>query len=171
MKEGLKNNGDILQQISHPFLPFYDGNSTVLILGSFPSVASRSDGFYYGHPRNRFWKVLAKVFNDSVPEQTDSKKAFLTRHRIALYDSIQSCMIQGSSDSSIRNVFPSDIKSIVQHSQVKKIFANGKTAEKFFLKYQSPELCQMLKTLPSTSPANAVFSTDRLAEAWKVIAQ
>ena len=158
------------QRIIHPFEPFYDENSTVLIVGSFPSVASRADGFYYGNPHNRFWKVLATVFSERAPLQISEKKDFLLCHKIAIYDAIKECKITGSSDSSIRDVVPADIKSIVEKSKVRKIFANGKTAEKFFMKYQCPELCLLLKELPSTSPANASFSLERLVEEWKVIA-
>lgn len=157
--------------IVHPFEPFYDENSEILIVGSFPSVASRADGFYYGNVNNRFWKVLAAVFEEDLPLQSPDKKAFLSHHKIALYDSICECTISGSSDSSIRDVVPADIESIVKNSKVKKIFANGKTATKFFEKYQSEELCKMIKTLPSTSPANASFSLEKLVEAWKVVAE
>lgn len=157
------------QHIIHPFDPFFNSQSKILIVGSFPSVASRADGFYYGNPHNRFWKVLAAIFKDIVPIQIPEKKDFLNRHKIALYDSINECTISGSSDSSIRNVVPSDIKSIVQNSQIKKIFANGKTAEKFFAKYQNTELCAMLKVLPSTSPANATFTLEKLLQTWNVI--
>lgn len=166
--------------IVHPFAPFYDENSAVLIVGSFPSVASRADEFYYGNVHNRFWKVLAAVFEEDCRGKPDNdtkmmtipeKKAFLARHKIALYDAVRECTILGSSDSSIRDVVPSDIESIVKNSKVKKIFANGKTAAKFFEKYQSEELCKMLEVLPSTSPANASFSLERLVEAWKVAAE
>lgn len=183
------------QHIVHPFAPFYDENSAVLIVGSFPSVASRADGFYYGNVHNRFWKVLAAVFeedcrvvstgsttalndtsssfdNSSTTAMTiPEKKAFLLQHKIALYDSIRECTICGSSDSSIRDVVPADIEVIVKNSKVKKIFANGKTAAKFFEKYQSEKLCKMLEVLPSTSPANASFSLEKLVEAWKIVAE
>lgn len=169
-----------IEHIIHPFAPFYDENSEILIVGSFPSVASRTDGFYYGNVHNRFWKVLAEVFEEdcrvvstgsttamTIPE----KKAFLSRYKIALYDSICECTILGSSDSSIRDVVSADIEAIVKNSKIKKIFANGKTAQKFFEKYQKAELCKMLKTFPSTSPANASFSLEKLVEAWKVVAE
>lgn len=156
--------------IVHPFAPFYDENSAVLVVGSFPSVASRADGFYYGNVHNRFWKVLAAVFCDDVPNQIPEKKAFLVRHKIALYDAVRECTISGSSDSSIRDVVPSDIESIVKNSKVKNIFANGKISAKFFEKYQSEKLCRMLEVLPSTSPANASFSLEKLVESWEVVA-
>ncbi len=176
------------QHIIHPFEPFYDKNSNILILGSFPSVASRADGFYYGNIHNRFWKVLAAVFknkdcftNSKISNSdfdddiklitTQDKKDFLSCHKIALYDAIKECTISGSSDNSIRKVVPSNIEQIVQSSNIKKIFVNGKTAEKFFLKYQPSKLCKILKVLPSTSPANAKFSLEKLIQEWKVVAE
>lgn len=163
----MQKNIFVSEHIVHPFSPFFCEDSCVLIVGSIPSVKSRKNGFYYGHPQNRFWKILALVFSDEVPKSIEEKKNFLRQHKIAVYDSIKECTICGSSDSSIRNVVPSDIKSIVENSNVKKILANGKTAAKFFLKYQDENLCSMLKTLPSTSPANASFSLEKLAEIWR----
>ena len=154
------------EHIVHPFEPFFRADSKILIVGSLPSVKSRENGFYYGHPQNRFWKMLALVFCEEIPKSTEEKKNFLRRNKIAVYDSIKECTICGSSDSSIRSVVPSDIKSIIENSKVKKILANGKTAAKYFLKYQDKNLCSMLKTLPSTSPANAVYSVQKLIEIW-----
>ena len=162
----MQKNIFVPEHIVHPFSPFFCEDSCVLIVGSLPSVKSRENGFYYGHPQNRFWKMLALVFCEELPKTTEEKKNFLRRNKIAVYDSIKECTICGSSDSSIRNVVPSDIKSIVENSKVKKILANGKTAAKYFLKYQDENLCSMLKTLPSTSPANASFSLEKLAEIW-----
>ena len=156
-----------MSRLYHEFGPLCDPDSEILILGSFPSVRSRAQQFYYGHPQNRFWKMLALVFCEEIPKSTEEKKNFLRRNKIAVYDSIKECTICGSSDSSIRSVVPSDIKSIVENSKVKKILANGKTAAKYFLKYQDENLCSMLKTLPSTSPANASFSLEKLAEIWR----
>ena len=164
----MQKNIFVPEHIVHPFSPFFCEDSRVLIVGSLPSVKSRENGFYYGHPQNRFWKMLALIFCEEVPQSTEEKKNFLRLHKIAVYDSIKECTICGSSDSSIRNVVPSDIKSIVENSNVKKILANGKTAAKFFLKYQDENLCSMLKSLPSTSPANASFSLEKLAEIWCV---
>lgn len=155
------------EHIIHPFEPFFSLDSKILIVGSLPSVKSRENGFYYGHPQNRFWKMLAQIFAESMPLSIEEKQQFLAKHKIAVYDSIKECTINGSSDSSIRNVIPSDIAKIVFSSQITKILANGKTAAKYFLKYQNQNLCQMLKTLPSTSPANAAFSIEKLVEIWE----
>ena len=155
------------EHIVHPFEPFFRADSKILIVGSLPSVKSRENGFYYGHPQNRFWKMLAQIFAESMPISIEEKQQFLAKHKIAVYDSIKECTINGSSDSSIRNVIPSDIAKIVFSSQITKILANGKTAAKYFLKYQNQNLCQMLKTLPSTSPANAAFSIEKLVEIWE----
>lgn len=154
------------KRIIHSFPPFYSESSELLILGSFPSVKSREEGFFYGHPQNRFWKVLAAVYGEAVPTDITQKKAMLERHKIALYDVIYSCDIIGSSDSSIRNVIPADIKEIIGNSQVSEIILNGKTAEKFFRRYQDSSLLKMASVMPSTSPANAAFSLQRLTEVW-----
>jgi len=153
-------------RIVHPFEPFFAPDSEILVVGSLPSVASRADGFYYGHPRNRFWKMLALVFGEGTPDNIEEKKRFLERHGIALYDSIKECTIRGSADSSIGNVVPADINSVAAECCLRKILANGKTAAKYFLKYQSRELCGLLRVMPSTSSANAAFSLERLAEIW-----
>ncbi len=153
--------------IIHPIPPVYDEESKILILGSFPSVKSREEGFFYGHPRNRFWKVVAAVFEDTVPETIEEKKAFLLRNHIAVWDVIQSCEIEGSSDTSIRNVVPNDLRKIIDITGMIRIFVNGKTAEKYYLKYIEPELGIKAHCLPSTSPANAAWSLEHLIEAWK----
>ena len=150
----------------HTIEPIYDKNSKILILGSFPSVKSREANFFYGHPQNRFWKVLAAVFEDTLPETIPQKKAFLLEHHIALWDVIASCDIAGSSDSSIRNVTANDLRRILQTAEIKKIFTNGNTAYKLFVKYNSD--LNAVK-LPSTSPANAMFSLEKLIEYWRVL--
>ena len=155
--------------IIHPIPPVYDKNSKILILGSFPSVKSREAGFFYGHPQNRFWKVIAAVFDDTVPETIDEKREFLIRNHIAVWDVIKSCKIEGSSDTSIRNVTPNDLKIIINNSDVRKIYVNGKTAEKYYIKYIERELGIKAQCLPSTSPANAAWSLERLIEEWKCI--
>ena len=124
--------------IIHPISPVYDKDSEILILGSFPSVKSREEGFFYGHPQNRFWKVVASVFGDGVPQSIDEKKRFLLRNHIALWDVIQSCDIEGSSDSSIRNVIANDLNIILNTADIKAIFVNGKTALKYYNKYTEP---------------------------------
>ena len=152
--------------ITHSFPPFYSESSKLLILGSFPSVKSREDGFFYGHPQNRFWKMLAAVYGEALPTDITQKKVLLERHNIALYDVIYSCDIVGSSDSSIKNVVPANLNEIIENSQVERIILNGKTAEKFFRKYQDNSLFDIASVMPSTSPANDVFSLQMLIEVW-----
>lgn len=152
--------------VIHTFEPIFDENSQILILGSFPSVKSRENKFYYGHPQNRFWKVLSGVCDDVMPVTVAEKRAFLLRNRIALWDVIASCDITGSSDSSIRNVVANDMQVILAHAPIRAIFANGDTAYQLFLKYCKKEGQPTVYRLPSTSPANAAWSAGRLAEAW-----
>ena len=155
--------------IKHPFPPLYDKDSKILILGSFPSVKSREQMFFYGHPQNRFWKVISGVFNAPTPETLEEKKAFLYQHNIALWDVISECDIVASSDSSIKNVIPNDLLKILKNSAVKRIFVNGKAAQKYYNKYTKPILNIDAIYLPSTSPANAMWTLDRLIYAWKII--
>jgi len=153
----------------HKFEPVFDKNSKILILGTFPSVKSRENNFYYGHPLNRFWRVLAYVFNEVVPESIDEKKTMLLRNGVALWDVIEKCDIEGSSDSSIKNVVPADIKRITDSAEIKKIFANGNMAKKLYDKYLKDKTGMEITVLPSTSPANAAFQMDRLIDRWKII--
>ena len=153
--------------IVHPFPPLYDKESEILILGSFPSVKSREESFYYGHPRNRFWKVTASVFDETEPRTIEEKNAFLHRNHIAIWDVIASCDIEGSSDSSIRNVAVNDLSIILDATDIKVIFVNGKTAMKYYEKYTLPSIGRQAICLPSTSPANAAWSTARLTEKWR----
>lgn len=153
----------------HNIEPVYDSRSRILILGSFPSVKSREAEFFYGHPKNRFWRVTAEVFNENVPESVEEKKAFLLRNHIALWDVIATCDIEGSSDSSIKNVVPNDLSVIFQTADIKKIFINGKTAEKYYNRYILPKTGVKAVCLPSTSPANASISLSELIEKWKII--
>ena len=132
-------------------------------------MKSREQKFFYGHPQNRFWRVTAAVFQDSIPQTIEEKRAFLLRHHLALWDVIASCEITGSSDSSIRNVVPNDLKPILQGASIRQIFVNGGTAAKYYEKYQQPVLQRTAVRLPSTSPANAAWSLERLTEAWNVI--
>ena len=155
--------------IIHPFEPVYDKNSKILILGSFPSVKSREISFYYGHPQNRFWQVLAAVFVAEIPTTTEDKKSFLLSHNIAVWDVIQSCYIVGSSDSSIKNAVPNDLSVILNSCDIKSIFVNGKTAEKLYNKYIRPVINREAIGLLSTSPANAAYDVKRLAEKWEII--
>ena len=155
---------------THEFAPVYDEHSRILILGTFPSVKSREQHFYYGHPQNRFWKVLASLTRwPQIPQTIEEKKQMLLQNGIAIWDVIQSCDIAGSSDSSIKNVVPSDIGSILKNSGIKRIYANGNMAKKLYEKYILPEIGVPIIGLPSTSPANAAYSLERLKESWKQI--
>lgn len=155
--------------VSHPIPPVFDRHSKVLILGSFPSVKSREAQFFYGHPQNRFWKVTSAVFGVTEPRTVEEKKSFLLSHGIAVWDVIASCDIEGSSDSSIKNVVPNDLTKILTIADIRTIFVNGKTAEKFYNKYIKNSIGREAVCLPSTSPANATWSIERLVEAWKQI--
>lgn len=156
-------------KVLHNIPPEYDKNSKTLILGSFPSVKSREQEFFYGHGKNRFWKVLSTIFSDSEPVTIEEKKAFLKRHKIALWDVIYSCSITGSADSSIKDVVPNDLSAILSNSAVSKIFVNGKTAYKYYKKYIENSICVPAICLPSTSPANAGIGLARLVEEWSII--
>ena len=155
----------------HPFPPVYDAESEILILGSFPSVKSREIMFYYGHPQNRFWRVLAAVYNADVPQNTDEKTRFLLKHHIALWDVLASCEITGSADSSIKNAVPNDLSVILSRADIRRIYTNGKMSEKYYKRFSEEITGRGSVCLPSTSPANAVWSLDRLIGAWKVIAE
>lgn len=157
--------------IQHPIKPVYDKNSKILILGSFPSVKSREEGFFYGHKQNRFWRVLAAVFGENPPETVEEKKAFLLRNRIAVWDVICSCDIEGSSDSSIKNVVPNDLSIILEKADIRQIYVNGKKAEELYKKYIFPLIEREAVCLPSTSPANAAWNLERLVEVWKRISE
>ena len=160
-------NGFIM--IKHPIPPVYDRDSKILILGSFPSVKSREAMFFYGHPQNRYWKVLAAVFGEEVPETIPERKEFLLRNHIAAWDVIASCDIVGSSDSSIKNVTANDLRPILETADIRQIFVNGKTAEKMYKKYTEPIIERPCVCLPSTSPANAAWTLEKLVEAWRVV--
>lgn len=154
--------------IVHPFLPLYGADSRILILGSLPSVKSREQGFYYGHPRNRFWAMLAGVCKEQTPVTVEEKQKFILSHHLALYDAIESCDIAGSSDSSIRNVKPAGLQKIMEGAEIEKILLNGRTAGKYFEKYQKEEYRRICKVMPSTSPANAAVSLEKLIDCWSV---
>ncbi|MBQ8404793.1 MAG: DNA-deoxyinosine glycosylase [Clostridia bacterium] len=155
--------------LKHPFPPLYNENSRVLILGSFPSVKSREEMFFYGHPQNRFWRVLAAVLGCDVPQNIAEKREMLLSHGIALWDVLASCEIEGSADSTIKNAVPNDLSPIFAAAKIEKVFVNGKTAEKYYNKYLKENLGREAVCLPSTSPANAAWSAERLAQAWSVI--
>lgn len=153
----------------HPIPPLYDGDSKILILGSFPSVKSREAMFFYGYPQNRFWKVVASVLNSDIPKTVDEKKNLLLKNNIALWDVIASCDIIGSSDSSIKNAIANNIEPILKNSQVKQIFTNGKIAHTLYEKYIFPQCKISAIPLPSTSPANAAWNFDKLLSEWKTL--
>lgn len=152
----------------HTFGPVYNKNSKILILGSFPSVKSRELNFYYGHPQNRFWKLMSKIYNEEIGDEIDLKKQFLLKNNIALWDSLKSCEIKGSSDASITNVEINNIEELIKKSNISKIIFNGKAAYNLFVKnvdmnkYSNLEI----RILPSTSPANAAYSLDKLFDIW-----
>ena len=155
------------QHVTHEFGPVFDSGSDVIILGSFPSVKSREQQFYYGHPQNRFWKVIAALCGEAVPCTVDEKKALLLAHHVALWDVIASCDIIGSSDSSIRNVAVNDIREITKRAPVRAICLNGNKAYQFFAKYMGWQTTLPVVKLPSTSPANAACSLERLQSEWR----
>ena len=157
--------------IDHPFPPLYNEESRVLILGSFPSVKSREQAFFYGHPQNRFWKVLGGVFGQEAPATVEEKRAFLLRNRVALWDVIASCEIVGSADSTIKNAVPNDLSSILNNSKVSRIFVNGATAKRLYDRHLLPVTGMEATVLPSTSPANAAWSVERLIGEWNKITE
>jgi len=169
LRKSLKKDVLMEEKIIHPIAPLYNNESEILILGSFPSVKSREEMFFYGHKQNRFWLVTSAVFGCNTPKTVEEKRNFLLGNRIALWDVIASCRITGSSDSSIKDVVANDLQVILSSANIKKIFVNGKTAEKYFNLYIKEKIGCEAVCLPSTSPANAAWSLDRLITAWKVI--
>ena len=157
--------------IIHPIPPLYNKNSKILILGSFPSVKSREANFFYGHPQNRFWKVISRVLNEKTPVTIQEKKTMLLRHNIALWDVIHSCEIEGSADSTIKNVVPNEFRPILENSEITKIYVNGKKAEAMYKKHIEKQTGIKAVVLPSTSPANAAWNEEKLYAAWKVITE
>lgn len=160
----------MLQRVSHTIPPVYSDDSRVLILGTMPSVKSREAGFYYAHPQNRFFKVLAAVLNEEMPQTTEQKKAMLLKNRIALWDVLESCDISGSSDSSISNPKPNDISSLIGKTSVNAVFTTGKTAYRLYSRFCEDKTGIKAVCLPSPSPANAKMTLDMLTESYRVIA-
>ena len=158
-----------METVTHPIPPLFDASSRILILGSFPSVKSREGLFFYHHPQNRFWKVLAGVLEEPVPGSIEEKKIFLLKHRIALWDVIASCTSEGSSDSTLKNVVPNDLSGILSAADISRIFCNGGASFQYYKKYQEPRTGRAAVRLPSTSPANAAWSLDRLIREWAAI--
>ena len=160
---------DKYTHVEHTFEPIFDKHSKILILGTFPSVKSRENQFYYGHPQNRFWKVLAQVTGEAVPDSVEEKKALLLRNGIAIWDVIHSCKIVGSSDSSIQDVVVNDFSKILKTAEIDRIYANGTKAYELYRKYAMEKTGREIIKLPSTSPANAAFRLEKLCEEWKQI--
>lgn len=185
------------QTITHTLAPIYDDGSRVLILGTMPSPQSRKIGFYYGHPQNRFWRVLAAVFNESVPKTNDERTALILRHHLALWDVLASCTIAGASDASIAEPVPNDLSLVVENAPITTLVTTGGKAAQLLKRFYkvgkgSPDVVIAGKrvvmyepgdpspkldseqtltwiTLPSTSPANAAMSLDALVEAYQVL--
>ena len=156
----------MIEHVEHPFEPVFSPESKVLILGSLPSVRSRAEGFYYGHPRNRFWPVLAGILGEPVPADNEGRRAMILRHGLALWDVIAACDIAGSSDASVRDAVPVDIRRIMGAAPVERIICNGALAGKLYRQHLQPITGVEAIVLPSTSPANAAWSQERLAKAW-----
>lgn len=155
-------------RVKHPFEPIYNTKSKILILGSFPSVKSREVNFYYAHPQNRFWRVLAKVLKKEVPVSIGEKRRFLLDNNIAIWDVIKSCDIEGSADSSICDVEVNDIIGLIKKTKIKRIYFNGKIAYTYFNRNFKEKLDDIEKiVLPSTSSANATFTFEKLLNDWK----
>jgi len=153
--------------VTHPFAPVVDENCRTLILGSFPSVKSRENGFYYGHPQNRFWKMLAAVYAEDAPESITEKTSLLLRHHLALWDVIANCEIDGSADASVREAVPVDIVRITDRAHITRVLCNGKLAGTLYARHLQPIMGIPALVLPSTSPANAVWTLPKLTDAWR----
>lgn len=155
--------------LTHPIPPTYNSRSEVLILGSFPSVKSREMGYFYGHPQNRYWKILAAIFEEDIPMTIDERHDFLLRHHIAAWDVIASCDIVGSSDASIKNAVPNNLSIILDNAPIRRIAANGKKSYSLYQKYIEPQTGIPAICLPSSSPANAAWSLERLIDEWRAL--
>lgn len=166
-KEESMANAQELEHIIHPIAPLYDEHSEILILGSFPSVKSREQMFFYGHKQNRYWRVMASLLGEELPQTIEEKRAMMLRHHIAMWDVIASCDIHGSSDSSIVNVVPNDLTPILAAGRIRQIYCNGAKSYELYHKYIEPTLGRGAVKLPSTSPANAAMSVERLLVEWK----
>ena len=153
--------------LRHPFEPVYDADARILILGSFPSERSRAEGFYYGHPQNRFWRVLAAVYGETPPAGVPEKKRLLLSHRLALWDAAAACDITGSLDSSIRRPEPTDLSRILAAAPIERVLCNGQTAGRLYRTLQQPLIRLPAEILPSTSPLNAAWTLEKLTDAWR----
>lgn len=157
--------------VSHPLDPIFDERSHVLVLGTMPSPASREARMYYGNPRNRFWPVIAALFGEPVPTTNDERRALVLRHGIALWDVLASCTIVGASDASIADPVPTDLPWLLERADIRSVFVTGTTAERLYRRYQEERVGMAARRLPSTSPANARMSLERLIEAWQPLAR
>lgn len=155
--------------VYHEFLPLYNKESRVLILGTIPSPKSREQGFYYGHPRNRFWKTLAGIFGETEPKTIEEKKKLALEHHVALWDVLASCRIDGASDASIKQAVPNDMRVILEQADIRAIFTTGTKATALYRKYCEPMCHVPCIGLPSTSPANCRIKDEDLLEAYKNI--
>ncbi len=158
-----------METVKHEIPPIYNKNSKILILGSFPSVKSRENQFFYHHPQNRFWRVLSCVVGVETPSSIEEKKKFLLDNNIAVWDVIASCDIEGSSDSSIKNVVVNDLNKIIKSCDIKQIFCNGGKSYELYKKYCEKNTGLKAIKLPSTSPANARFSLEKLIGEWEIL--
>lgn len=156
-----------MNKVVHPFPPVVGPKSRTLILGSFPSVRSREDGFFYGHPRNRFWPMLAAIYHEETPLTIPAKQSLILRHRLALWDVIASCRIEGSADASVRDAVPVDIARVTEVAAIERVICNGALAARLYAQHLQPVLHLPALALPSTSPANAAWSLARLTECWR----
>ena len=155
---------------THPIAPVYDARSEVLILGSFPSPASREVGFFYGHPQNRMWRVLARIFDEPVPATIERKHDFLLRHHIAMWDVLASCTIAGASDASIADEVPNDLQPLLDAAPISQVYCAGQAAARLYAKHLQSQTGIECVAMPSTSPANAAWSLDALVDAWSIVA-
>ncbi|MBR0458925.1 MAG: DNA-deoxyinosine glycosylase [Victivallales bacterium] len=161
-----------VQVVEHAFAPVYDEKSRVLILGTMPSPQSVKHGFYYSHPQNRFWPLLATLFQEEVPCTCEEKRNLALRHGIALWDVLARCEIAGASDASIRKPVPNDFSCVLRETSIERIFTTGKTAYRLFQALVAPVIGRDAIYLPSTSPANqALFPWTKLLEAWQILLQ
>lgn len=159
-----------MEHLTHKIPPTFDERSRVLVLGSFPSPKSREHGFNYGHPQNRFWRVMAQLADEGLPVTVEERRTFCLRHRIALWDVVGECDIEGASDTSIRNARPNDLSIITRTAPIEAVFCTGAKAHELYRKLGCESLCGLPSTrLPSTSPANAACCMERLVEAYSVI--
>lgn len=160
---------DLSHVTAHPFPPLFDERSRTLILGSFPSVKSRENLFFYGHPQNRFWKVISSVFGEKVPETVSDKKQLILKNRLALWDSVAFCEVTGSADASLRCILPNDLRVILDTAAIGRIFCNGRKSHEIYHRLIEPMTGRKAECLPSTSPANAQWNLEQLTAAWSVL--